>query len=34
MKDFLALIVAPLFVEIVISLFNYWLDNWHNNKKH
>ncbi|MGP3292368.1 type I toxin-antitoxin system Fst family toxin [Lactobacillus gasseri] len=34
LKEFLTLVVAPILVEIVKSLFDHWLDDWHHNKKH
>ncbi|MDT9622661.1 type I toxin-antitoxin system Fst family toxin [Lactobacillus gasseri] len=34
LKDFLTLVVAPILVEIVKSLFDHWLDDRHHNKKH
>ncbi|HJE49257.1 type I toxin-antitoxin system Fst family toxin [Lactobacillus johnsonii] len=33
LKEFLTLVVAPILVEIVKSLFDHWLDDRHNNKK-
>ncbi|MCR1894116.1 type I toxin-antitoxin system Fst family toxin [Lactobacillus rodentium] len=30
---FLYFIVAPLFVEIVTTLFDHWLDSRHNKKR-
>ncbi|WP_148138671.1 type I toxin-antitoxin system Fst family toxin [Lactobacillus johnsonii] len=34
LKDFLTLVVAPILVEIVNSLFDHWLDDRHDNEKH
>ncbi|MHA6546664.1 type I toxin-antitoxin system Fst family toxin [Lactobacillus gasseri] len=34
LKEFLTLVVAPILVGMVKSLFDHWLDDQRNNKKH